>query len=257
MLVSVLFATDAFGLRRRPLGVVSHLLYLSWTAQGFVVLLQLAQWTAWTYAVLLSRLLRGCSERSQQPDYVGASAFCRFWINPVYNNHTHGLDSAYAGALLALVQLSMLHFHISCTREVFFPRLTVGAFACKLQNDQPFSFFFFLIWNRWCCERHVVITVYEWIIFIFFNRALQFPPEGWLRMSLNNGSITHLVIRPNGRVALRTLGDTGFMPPDKITRTWISKTGGCPGAASSLFALVHSATVPLGFYLLCWGEMLS
>ncbi|XP_028914088.1 serine/threonine-protein phosphatase PGAM5, mitochondrial isoform X2 [Ornithorhynchus anatinus] len=50
-------------------------------------------------------------------------------------------------------------------------------------------------------------------------RALQFPPEGWLRMSLNNGSITHLVIHPNGRVALRMLGDTGFMPPDKITRT--------------------------------------
>ncbi|XP_071428516.1 serine/threonine-protein phosphatase PGAM5, mitochondrial isoform X2 [Pithys albifrons albifrons] len=50
-------------------------------------------------------------------------------------------------------------------------------------------------------------------------RALQFPPEGWLRLSLNNGSITHLVIRPNGRVALRALGDTGFMPPDKITRT--------------------------------------
>lgn len=83
----------------------------------------------------------------------------------------------------------------------------------------------------------------------FFNRALQFPPEGWLRMSLNNGSITHLVIRPNGRVALRTLGDTGFMPPDKITRTWMSKTDGCPAAASSLFALVHSATVPLDFYV--------
>lgn len=51
------------------------------------------------------------------------------------------------------------------------------------------------------------------------RRALQFPPEGWLRMSLNNGSITHLVIRPSGRVALRMLGDTGFMPPEKITRT--------------------------------------
>nr|XP_034955220.1 serine/threonine-protein phosphatase PGAM5, mitochondrial isoform X2 [Zootoca vivipara] len=50
-------------------------------------------------------------------------------------------------------------------------------------------------------------------------RALQFPPEGWLRISLNNGSITHLVIRPSGKVALRLLGDTGFMPPEKITRT--------------------------------------
>lgn len=51
------------------------------------------------------------------------------------------------------------------------------------------------------------------------SRALQFPPEGWLRLSLNNGSITHLVVRPDGRVALRTLGDTGFMPPDKISRS--------------------------------------
>ncbi|XP_005403000.1 PREDICTED: serine/threonine-protein phosphatase PGAM5, mitochondrial isoform X1 [Chinchilla lanigera] len=50
-------------------------------------------------------------------------------------------------------------------------------------------------------------------------RALQFPPEGWLRLSLNNGSITHLVIRPSGRVALRTLGDTGFMPPNMVTRS--------------------------------------
>lgn len=53
----------------------------------------------------------------------------------------------------------------------------------------------------------------------FFPRALQFPPEGWLRLSLNNGSITHLVVRPDGRVALRALGDTGFMPPDKISRS--------------------------------------
>uniref|UniRef100_A0A1A8QQ81 Serine/threonine-protein phosphatase PGAM5, mitochondrial n=1 Tax=Nothobranchius pienaari TaxID=704102 RepID=A0A1A8QQ81_9TELE len=50
-------------------------------------------------------------------------------------------------------------------------------------------------------------------------RALQFPPEGWLRMGLHNGSITWLTIRPSGRVGLRTMGDAGFMPPDKLTRT--------------------------------------
>ncbi len=60
----------------------------------------------------------------------------------------------------------------------------------------------------------------------FFSsfRALQFPPEGWLRMGLNNGSITWLTIRPSGRVALRTMGDAGFMPPDKLTRTWWANT---------------------------------
>lgn len=48
-------------------------------------------------------------------------------------------------------------------------------------------------------------------------RALQFPPEGWLRLSLNNGSITWLTIRPNGRVSLRTFGDSGHMLPEAIT----------------------------------------
>lgn len=100
-------------------------------------------------------------------------------------------------------------------------------------------------------DSYEIFVCHANVIRYIVCRALQFPPEGWLRMSLNNGSITHLVIRPNGRVALRTLGDTGFMPPDKITRTWMSETDGWPGAAASLFALVHSAAVPLD-YLLCW-----
>lgn len=51
-------------------------------------------------------------------------------------------------------------------------------------------------------------------------RALQFPPEAWLRMSLNHGSITWVSITPGGRVILRTLGDSGHMPVDFITTTW-------------------------------------
>ncbi|KAM6339904.1 serine/threonine-protein phosphatase PGAM5, mitochondrial isoform 3-T3 [Alca torda] len=68
-------------------------------------------------------------------------------------------------------------------------------------------------------DSYEIFVCHANVIRYIVCRALQFPPEGWLRMSLNNGSITHLVIRPNGRVALRTLGDTGFMPPEKITRT--------------------------------------
>ncbi|XP_073321721.1 serine/threonine-protein phosphatase PGAM5, mitochondrial isoform X2 [Pagrus major] len=64
-----------------------------------------------------------------------------------------------------------------------------------------------------------IIVCHANVIRYFVCRALQFPPEGWLRMGLNNGSITWLTIRPSGRVALRTLGDSGFMPPDKLTRT--------------------------------------
>ncbi|KAM4615869.1 serine/threonine-protein phosphatase PGAM5, mitochondrial isoform 2-T2 [Polymixia lowei] len=68
-------------------------------------------------------------------------------------------------------------------------------------------------------DSYEVIVCHANVIRYFVCRALQFPPEGWLRMGLNNGSITWLTIRPSGRVALRTLGDSGFMPPDKLTRT--------------------------------------
>lgn len=49
------------------------------------------------------------------------------------------------------------------------------------------------------------------------SRALQLPPEAWLRMSLGNGSITRMTIRPSGRVTLKALGNTGHMPPELIT----------------------------------------
>lgn len=48
-------------------------------------------------------------------------------------------------------------------------------------------------------------------------RSLQLPPEAWLRMSLANGSMTRVVIRPNGKVHLRELGNSGHLPPDKVT----------------------------------------
>lgn len=68
-------------------------------------------------------------------------------------------------------------------------------------------------------DSYEIIVCHANVIRYFVCRALQFPPEGWLRMGLNNGSITWLTIRPSGRVALRTLGDSGFMPPDKLSRT--------------------------------------
>ena len=45
----------------------------------------------------------------------------------------------------------------------------------------------------------------------------QVPPQAWLRMWLNHGSITWLTIRPEGRIVLRALGASGYMPPEKLT----------------------------------------
>ncbi|KAB7505751.1 Serine/threonine-protein phosphatase PGAM5, mitochondrial [Armadillidium nasatum] len=55
------------------------------------------------------------------------------------------------------------------------------------------------------------------VIRYFVCRALQLQPEAWLRMSLHNGSITILSIRPDGRVSLKMLGDCGYMPVDMLT----------------------------------------
>lgn len=57
------------------------------------------------------------------------------------------------------------------------------------------------------------------VIRYFVCRALQFPPEGWLRMSTGNCGLTWLTIRPNGNVSLRSFGDTGHLPPDMVTFT--------------------------------------
>ncbi|KAM5193548.1 serine/threonine-protein phosphatase PGAM5, mitochondrial isoform 2-T2 [Mantella aurantiaca] len=64
-----------------------------------------------------------------------------------------------------------------------------------------------------------IIVCHANVIRYIVCRALQLPPEAWLRMSLNNGSISYLVVRPTGNVSLRLLGDSGFMPPEKISRT--------------------------------------
>ena len=67
----------------------------------------------------------------------------------------------------------------------------------------------------------------------FACRALQLPPEAWLRISLKHASLTWLVVRPDGRVrprsppglsvptvlqvSCRGLGDSGHFPPEQLT----------------------------------------
>ncbi len=66
-------------------------------------------------------------------------------------------------------------------------------------------------------DSHEVIVCHANVIRYFVCRALQLPPEAWLRISLRHASLTWITIRPNGRVSIRTLGDSGHFPPDKIT----------------------------------------
>lgn len=66
-------------------------------------------------------------------------------------------------------------------------------------------------------ESHDIVVCHGNVIRYFVCRALQNDPEGWLRLSLANCSITHLVVKPNGNVTLRGLGEKGHLPSDMVT----------------------------------------
>jgi len=66
-------------------------------------------------------------------------------------------------------------------------------------------------------DSYEIIVCHANVIRYFVCRALQLPPEAWLRMSLYHASLTMFTIRPNGNVALRTVSDAGHLSPNMLT----------------------------------------
>ena len=62
-----------------------------------------------------------------------------------------------------------------------------------------------------------VIVCHANVIRYFLCRALQLPPEAWLRLCTLNCSLTYLTIRPTGTVSCRMLGDIGHIPYGKCS----------------------------------------
>ena len=62
-----------------------------------------------------------------------------------------------------------------------------------------------------------VIVCHANVIRYFFCRALQLPPEAWLRLCTFNCSLTYFTIRPTGTVSCRMLGDIGHLPHELCT----------------------------------------
>eukprot|EP00913_Durusdinium_trenchii_P023935 g22477.t1 len=55
------------------------------------------------------------------------------------------------------------------------------------------------------------------LIRYFVMRALQLPPEAWLRLRGDNTNITEIVVHADGRVSLHRFGDIGHLPLDMVT----------------------------------------
>ncbi|KAG7303345.1 hypothetical protein JYU34_011834 [Plutella xylostella] len=66
-------------------------------------------------------------------------------------------------------------------------------------------------------DSYTLLVCHANVIRFFVCKALQFPPEGWLRIALNHGSITWVSIMPSGNVVLRGLSETGYMDPEYVT----------------------------------------
>ncbi|GAB1604634.1 serine/threonine-protein phosphatase PGAM5, mitochondrial-like [Argonauta hians] len=69
-----------------------------------------------------------------------------------------------------------------------------------------------------------IIVCHANVIRYFVCRALQFPPEGWLRMRLYHASITWITIKPDGKVSLKLVGDAGHIPADKLSYHCLTST---------------------------------
>jgi len=62
-----------------------------------------------------------------------------------------------------------------------------------------------------------IIVCHANVIRYFVCRALQLPPEAWLRFSLYNGSFTVMSVQPSGCVSVSLMGEAGHFPVDKMT----------------------------------------
>jgi serine/threonine-protein phosphatase PGAM5 len=62
-----------------------------------------------------------------------------------------------------------------------------------------------------------VVVCHMNVIRYFVLRALQLPPEAWLRLRGDNGGITELIFYPEGKVSLSRFADTGHLGIAEMT----------------------------------------
>ena len=66
-------------------------------------------------------------------------------------------------------------------------------------------------------EEIDILVCHGNVIRYFMCRGLQVTPDAWLRFGIHNGSISVLNMGPSGRVSVRTYGEAGYMPKEKMT----------------------------------------
>lgn len=83
--------------------------------------------------------------------------------------------------------------------------------------EAAFRNYFYRADHRQEKDSYDIIVCHANVIRYFVCRALQLPPEAWLRINLHHASISWVRIRPNGRVGLLTMGNSGHLAPELLT----------------------------------------
>jgi serine/threonine-protein phosphatase PGAM5 len=66
-------------------------------------------------------------------------------------------------------------------------------------------------------HEYTIVVCHMNVIRYFVCRALQMPPEFWLRFRGDNCGITEIVVHPSGRCSLSHFADTGHLPIEMHT----------------------------------------
>ncbi|CAF1526033.1 unnamed protein product, partial [Rotaria sordida] len=93
----------------------------------------------------------------------------------------------------------------------------VDAFGDKVRIDAAFAKHFHRAEKTQNKDTHDIIVFHANILRYFICKIMQFPIQAWLRITLNHGSITQVIILSDGSVLIKGIGDSGFMPANKVT----------------------------------------
>jgi serine/threonine-protein phosphatase PGAM5 len=86
--------------------------------------------------------------------------------------------------------------------------------ACRGQLESAFAEYFVPSEDG---PRHEVLVCHGNVIRYFVTRVLGVDPNAWLGMSIGNGSLTIVKIKPDGSRKLLAFGDVGHLPPNLQT----------------------------------------
>ncbi|UJR15204.1 hypothetical protein I4U23_002163 [Adineta vaga] len=93
----------------------------------------------------------------------------------------------------------------------------VDAYGDKARIDAAFATYFHRARQDQNRETHDILVFHANLLRYFICKIMQFPTQAWLRMTLNHGSITQIMILSDGSIIMKSVGDSGFIPANKVT----------------------------------------